>query len=97
MTHYASYEAHQNVGGATGAHVCHTNSARRELISPTQQQGMMFPVPQRREQTDSLMAEPTASNPITLDAANLERGEKHHIHVCTVESHFLRNWAHPHT
>ena len=97
MTHYASYKANQNVGGATGAQVCHTNSACRELISPTQQQGMLFPVPQRRGQMDGLMAESTASNHITLDAANPERGEKHHIQVCTVESHFLRNKTQPHT
>ena len=91
MTHHASYKAHQNVAGATGAQVCHTNSARRELISPAQQQGMLFPVPQRRGQMDGLMAESTASNHITLDAANPERGENRHIHACTVESHFLRN------
>ena len=40
---------------------------------------------------DGLMAESTASNHITLDAANPERGENRHIHACTIESYFLRN------
>ena len=45
----------------------------------------------------SLKAESTASNPSTLDEANLERGETHHIHTCTAESYFLRSKTHPHT
>ena len=53
MPHDASYKAPQNVGGAACTRVCHTNSACRELISATQQQGMMLPGPQSRGQTES--------------------------------------------